>query len=182
VKIITVDLGTTTGWCVGDPAEIGPVPDWGCWRLAGTKDLNRSFLGLYNELGALVDRVRPRYVVYETPLTQSSRDSSRNVIDLHVGLAAVVRLTCLLCQVPPYEEAFATVRRLVIGRGGFPRPYRGNGKISPRTGKIVGDAKEEVRLWTESYGWGGIDDPDGRDAAVLYRYAQMISVKQQRAA
>lgn len=175
MRIVTLDLGTTTAWCCGDPTKIGAVPEWDYWRLAGAKFLDDSFLGLYNELSGLIDRERPKYVVYETPLTQSSRDSSRNVVDLLVGLAAVTRLTCLLSQVPVYEQTFAEARKLVLGRGGFPKPYRGQGRISAKTGKLVGDAKEEVRIWAEQYGWGSIDHPDARDAAVLFRFAQMIS-------
>jgi hypothetical protein len=175
VKIISLDLGTTTAWCLGDTRAIGIVPEWDYWTLAGAKFLDQSFLGLYNELSDLIDRTHPAYVVYESPLTQSSRDSSRNVVDLLVGLAAVTRLTCLLCQVPVYEEAFASARKLVIGRGAFPKPFRGQGRLNAKTGKITGDAKEEVRIWAENYGWGSIDHPDARDAAVLYRFAQMIS-------
>lgn len=175
MRIISLDLGTTTAWCRGDTAAIGVVPDWNYWTLAGAKRLDDSFLGLYNELSELIDKSRPAYVVYETPLTQSGRDSSRNVVDLLVGLAAITRLTCLLCQVPVYEQTFAEARKLVIGRGAFPKPFRGAGRISTRTGKLVGDAKEEVRIWAEQYGWGAIDHPDARDAAVLFRFAQMIS-------
>lgn len=175
MQIVSLDLGTTTAWCHGNTAAIGAVPAWGCWRLAGAKHLDDSFLGLYNELCDLIDRTRPTYVVYETPLTQSGRDSSRNVVDLLVGLAAVTRLTCLLSQVPVYEQTFAEARKLVVGRGGFPKPFRGAGRINAKTGKLIGDAKEEVRIWTEQYGWGSITDPDARDAAVLYRFAQMIS-------
>jgi Holliday junction resolvasome RuvABC endonuclease subunit len=175
MQIISLDLGTKTGWCAGDTGQIGVIPEWGCWQLAGARDLNSSFVGLYNELSDLIDRKRPKYVVYETPLTQSGRDSSRNVVDLLVGLAAVARLTCLLCQVEVYEQTFAEARKLVVGRGTFPKPFRGVGRISHKTGKLLGDAKEEVRLWIEQYGWGAIDDPDARDAAVLFRFAQMIS-------
>lgn len=175
--IISLDLGTITGWCVGELAKVGCAPDWGCWQLAGAKALDQSFLGLYNELTDLLDEFTPRYVVYESPLTQSGRDSSRNVVDLLVGLAAVTRLTCQLREkvIPVYEQPFSQVRQKVVGKGAFPRPFRGLGKISPRTGKLVGDAKEEVRIWCETYGWTGISEPNARDAAVLYRYAQMIS-------
>jgi hypothetical protein len=175
VQICSLDLGTTTAWCIGDIAAIGAVPQWGCWQLAGAKHLDESFLGIHNELGDLIERTRPGYVVYETPLTQSGRDSSRNVVDLLVGLAAITRLTCLLLQIPVYEQTFAEARKLVVGRGGFPKPFRGAGRINAKTGKLVGDAKEEVRLWTEQYGWGSITDPDARDAAVLFRFAQMLS-------
>jgi hypothetical protein len=174
MKIISLDLGTTTAWCIGDLLIAGPVPEWGCWRLAGASRLDQSFVGLYNELWDLVEATNPEYVVYETPLSQSTRDNSRNIVDLLVGLAAVTRLVCTLLSVPVYEQTFAEVRKLVIGKGTFPQPFRGHGKLSKRTGKLVGDAKEEVRLWTERYGWPEIDDPDARDAALLFRYAQMI--------
>ena len=175
--IVTLDLGTTTAWCRGDTTDLDSVPTWGCWKLAGAKDLDASFIGLHNEICDLIDTIRPAYLVYETPLTHSARDSSRNIVDLLVGLAAVTRLTARLCQVRAYEQGFAEARKLVVGRGTFQRPFRGQGKISPKTGKLIGDAKEEVRLWTEEYGWGAIDHPDARDAAVLFRYAQMISKK-----
>lgn len=174
MQIISLDLGTITAWCLGDPSRIGIIPDWGCWQLAGASHLDASFLGLYNELANLIETAQPAYVVYETPLTHSARDASRNIVDLLVGLAAVTRLTGTLCQVPVYEQTFAEARKLVVGRGTFAKPLRGVGKLSRKTGKIIGDAKEEVRLWIEQYGWGAIDHPDGRDAAVLFRYAQMI--------
>lgn len=183
MQILSLDLGTVSGWCAGDTKRIGEMPEWGCFELAGSKHLDRSFIGLFNELSTLIDRFAPGYVVYESPLTQSGRDASRNTVDLLVGLAAVTRLTCAIYQdanglqitVPCYEQTFGEARKLVLGRGAFPKPFRGSGKISPRTGKIVGDAKEEVRLWIEQYGWAAIDNPDARDAAVLFRYAQMIS-------
>lgn len=186
MKIITLDLGTISGWCAGDVNAIGPAPEWGCFQLAGAGYLDRSFVGLHNEIYSLLDRFHPAYVVYETPLTQSGRDKTRNTVDLLVGLAAVARLTCAIYQnaagvfrpVPCYEQTFGEVRKLVLGKGSFPKPYRGRGKISARTGEIVGDAKEEVQLWCEGYGWGAISNPDARDAAVLFRYAQMISRNQ----
>lgn len=177
MRVLTLDLGRMTGWCLGNTEQIGVAPDWGVWELAGAKALDASFLGLYNELTDKLDETRPRYVVYESPLTQSGRDSSRNIVDFLVGLPAVVRLTCQLREhvIPCYEQSFAEVRALVIGKGTFRKPFLGNGKINPKSGKVIGDAKEEVRIWTENYGWSGICDSDARDAAILYRYTQMIS-------
>jgi hypothetical protein len=171
-----IDLGTISAWVVGDPLAIGTIPTWGYWKLAGTRDLNASFVGLFNEVSDLLDEYHLSYVVYETPLAHLSRGTSRNVPDLMMGLAATTRLACSLREnpIPVYEQSFAEVRKLVIGKGSFPKPFMGLGKISKRTGKLVGDAKEEVRIWVERYGWGGIDQEDGRDAAVLFRYAQML--------
>jgi hypothetical protein len=174
VQIVSLDLGTITAWCRGETTQIGVVPEWDWWQLAGTVDLNGSFLGHYNELWELLENSPPAYVVYETPLSQAGRDASRSTVDLHIGLAAVTRLVCTLLDVPVYEQTFAETRKLVLGKGGFPKPMRGVGKISKRTGKLIGDAKEEVRLWVEQYGWGGIEQEDARDAAVLFRFAQMI--------
>lgn len=176
MKIGALDLGTISAWVVGDTKAIGTIPSWGYWKLAGTRDLNASFLGLFNEVSDLLDSNELAYVVYETPLAHLSRGTSRNVPDLMMGLAAITRLACCLRHkpVPVYEQTFAEVRKLVIGKGGFPKPLNGIGKISKRTGKMVGDAKEEVRIWVERYGWGAIDQEDGRDAAVLFRYAQML--------
>ena len=175
MRIVTLDLGTTTAWCRGDIDDGAMMPEWGCWKLSGANHLDNSFVGLHNEVGDLLDTYRPAYVVYETPLTHSKRDGSRNIVDLLVGLAAVTRLTCNLCYVRVFEQSFAEARKLVIGRGTFQKPFRGAGKINPKTGRIAGDAKEEVRLWAETFGWGSIDQPDARDAAVLYRYAQILS-------
>lgn len=175
MQIVSLDLGSITGWCRGDTAQIGAAPEWGWWKLDGVADLNNSFLGLYNELWDLIENQLPAYLVYETPLSQAGRDASRNTVDLHVGLAAVTRLTCTLLGVPVYEQTFAETRKLVLGKGGFPKPLRGVGKFSKKTGKLIGDAKEEVRLWIEHYGWGAINQEDARDAAVLFRFAQMIS-------
>lgn len=177
MKIIALDLGSVTAWCVGDTNTIGTVPAWGCWQLAGMNRLDESLLGLYNELWELFEAERPEYVVYESPLTRSARDSSRNIVDLLVGLAAVTRLVGAILTIPVYEQPFAEVRKKVVGKGAFPKPFRGRGKISRKTGKLIGDAKEEVRLWIESYGWAEIDDEDARDAAVLFRFAQMLTPK-----
>jgi Holliday junction resolvasome RuvABC endonuclease subunit len=179
MKIIALDLGTTTGWCAGETRHINSVPVWGCFKLAGAKDLNDSFIGLHNEISDLLQAHEPSYVVYESPLTRSGRDSSRNVVDLLVGLAAIARLTGTLEGIPVFEQSFAEVRKRVIGRGSFPKPFRGTGKLNPKTGKMMGDAKEEVQIWIEQYGWGQINQADARDAAVLYRYAQIISPNRQ---
>jgi hypothetical protein len=173
MKIIALDLATTTGFCVGDTRAIGAVPEWGWFTLAGVRDLNASFVGLYNELENLIERVKPNFVVYETPLSRANRLTARGTPDLLMGLAAVCRLVCQHNAVDVYEQPFSEVRKLVLGKGTFQKPLRGKGKI--RNGKLVGDTKEEVRAWLLEYGWGAITQGDAADAAVLFRYAQMIS-------
>jgi hypothetical protein len=170
MEILSLDLSTTTGFCVGDHAD-DATPDWGTWVLSGRNDLTGSFVGTYNEVERLLETRRPGLVVYETPLTRQGRGRS-GTTDLLVGLAAVTRLVCAQNEIPCYEQGFVEVRKAVIGRGTFAKPFRGRGKIAK--GKLVGDPKEEVEIWTRCHGWEDIAQPDARDAAVLFHYAQLL--------
>jgi Holliday junction resolvasome RuvABC endonuclease subunit len=169
--ILALDLATQTGWAFGAANAPAALPQWGCFRLAGTADLNASFVALHNELTRLCDRLCPDLVIYETPLSQAARDRTRNTVDLLIGLAAIARFTATILDIPIYEQTVAEVRKRVLGKGSFRKPLRGVGRPN-KQGVTTGDAKEEVRLWCEAWGWGSIEQADARDAAVLLRFAQ----------
>lgn len=167
--IIALDHGRRCGVAWGDPSL--SCPRAGTWAVPA-RDGRTQWLDHARNLRRLVAQSDgPHIVIFESPFARSNRPNSEAVFRLHLGLAAIVEMTCQALSIHCYEEPSSTARKAVLGKGTFARPFRGTGHVG-LFGKDKGDAKEEVRLWCESMGWQ-IDDDNARDAAVLWQYAKV---------
>lgn len=177
--IAALDLSLTTGWCVGAPLANAP-PAGGVWKLGKMRDKYGSRLG---EIGSslmrcvedLIAAHRPALVVFEAPIGKVQTTAR-----LFHSLGEAVEIACYEAGVPCREEAPHTVRKLVLGRGMFPKPMAGQGRMVLRTVKgekvreLRGDPKEEVMLWCRREGLAFVDD-NHADALLLHRYACILA-------
>lgn len=146
--ILTLDLSLTTGWAYGLASMGRPV--CGVWKLPGGGDNGRTYTALGNILADAIHLHQPALVVMEAPLIKQ-QTSAR----LLLGLAAHVESTCYRWEVPCREQSVMTVRKLVLGRGMFPK----------------GMAKAAVLAWCAEKAWP-VQDDNAADACVLWAYAR----------
>lgn len=175
--VLALDISSFTGWAYGSDAHT--LPSWGVWELSGIKNIAESCVGLANELIAAVRVLQPKRIVYEAPLTNAGHRVDPKIPFLLIGLAAHVESEAYRLSIPCRHYHSSEIRKLVLGLGNFSKPLHGKGKVrQPRDGgtaRLVGDAKEEVKLWTDRVGWASITNHNARDAAVLLRYELMYS-------
>lgn len=169
--LLALDHGRTVGaaWGTLDQRE----PHHACWTVPavhGLTNWDAHFDRIDRILTDAADDGVTLLVLYETPLTKSPSLTAQ-VIRVHVGMAAITEYAATTCGARPMEQGAGTARKVVLGRGTFPKPMRAPGKLNKR-GEIVGDVKAEVAAWCAEYGWD-IQQGDCRDAALLWRYGQI---------
>ena len=178
--IAALDLWLTTGWCVGAPLANAP-PIGGVWKLGKMRD--KAGIGRMGEIGSslmrcveeLIAAHKPALVVFEAPIGKAQTTAR-----LFHSLGAAVEIACFEAGVPCREEAPHTARKLVLGRGMFPKPMAGHGRMVLREVKgqkvheLRGDPKEEVMLWCRREGLAFVDD-NHADALALHRYACILA-------
>jgi hypothetical protein len=181
--ILTLDISLSTGWTYAHPADERNLAG-GVWKL-GTiyeKKTHAQQLGmlaraLLNHIETALYEYAPARVVFESPISKAQTTDR-----LLKYLCAAVEIACFDAGVRCFEVAAPTARALVLGRGTFQKPLRGQGKVVMRAprGKtekqsmVVGDAKEEVALWCQEFGYQPVDD-NHADSIVLWRYALAMS-------
>lgn len=157
--VLALDLSLRTGWAIGRPNE---KPRWGVWEL-GRPDQDgdgRRFSCLASSLEDAFAAFDPDEVIYEAPISRQ-QTSAR----LLIGLGAVVEMICSERSIRYCEEHVGTVRKEVIGRGGFRATEDASASMQ---------AKAAVAAWCTSQGWRVTDD-NSADALVLLRYRHVLA-------
>ena len=127
---VTLDRPHTTSWKV--PAGRDGVTRWSEHRTALT--------GILSRYCGVCDQTRPCWgararcergeaagsplVIYEAPMAHNRGVVAR----VHMGLAAVTEMVATDLGAEVFEEAAATVRKAVLGKGSFKRPLRAAGR------------------------------------------------------
>ena len=158
--VLALDLSLRCGWALGHPHE---KPLWGVWEL-GDPDRygdGRRFSCLAASLEDAIAVHNPDEVIYESPISRK-QTSAR----LLICLGGMVELVCYEKGVPYTEEHVATVRKAVIGRGGF---------RATDDATASQQAKAAVGAWCHSRGWR-VTDHNSADALVLLRYRHGLSL------
>ena len=181
--ILTFDISLSTGWTYGHPAEENNIAG-GVYALgkiynpkSHAQQLGMLARDLLNFTESLLYEFAPYRVVFESPISKAQTTDR-----LLKYLCAAVEIACHDAGVRCFEVGAPTARALVLGRGTFQKPLRGQGKTvlrAPRGKNIkvpmlVGDAKEEVALWCAEAGYQPVDHNHG-DSIVLWRYALAMS-------
>ena len=150
--VAALDLGVTTGWCVG---RAGGVPRWGAWRLAGAAAKSGArFCGLSNSISDLIVTHRPAFVLKEAPLRMAAA-SSELVRRSQFGLHATAEEACFRQDVEVAEAEADVIRKAIIGRSRWPKGT---------------DPKAEVMAWCNAHGYE-VRQPDAADAILAWLYA-----------
>ena len=155
--IFTLDLSSTTGWCLAEP---GCRPIWGVWFLPTIGGEGARFAALENEIGAALALHDPRTMVIEAPLPlpafvhrkESGEDwqTSAASIRQQLGLRAIAYSEGYRASVKVVEVDVYTVRMEVLGTGRVPK----------------GEAKMRVLQHCQRNGWA-VTDHNAGDAIML---------------
>jgi Holliday junction resolvasome RuvABC endonuclease subunit len=152
MRILALDLATTTGWAVGG----GNVKvRHGTLRLHAS-----SLVGIGGICAELIDRVadlvvahEPNRVIFEAPMMIGGR--SAHTARVLIGLSVAVEIFCYRRSIPCTEERVDTVRSAVLGRARF------GGRD---------EAKLAVMKWAGLVGYKPANDNEA-DALALLDYA-----------
>jgi hypothetical protein len=172
---IALDHGRNVGCAFGWLEPIGRQPFSKAWSVPAIGGVTQWKVHTSNLRAIIQATERPagsRFVIcYESPLTNTSRTNGK-ILRLHVGLAAMTEYLGQHFGAEVSEQDSGEVRKLVLGRGTFAKPMRAAPRLN-KCGKPVGDPKAEVEAWHRERGWA-IDSEHARDAAVIWRYCQML--------
>ncbi|HTI81806.1 MAG TPA: hypothetical protein VL614_15260 [Acetobacteraceae bacterium] len=182
--ILALDISLSTGWALGHPHS-NDKPAGGVWKLGTMKDragnLQLGYLGscMMNQVETVLYSHAPVRVVFESPVSKAQTTDR-----LLKYLCGAVEIACFEAGVPCFEVGAPTARAMVLGRGTFPRPWKGEGKWVMRKVRgsktdekqkvLVGDAKQEVGIWCQEQGLNPTDD-NHADALLLLRYACIMA-------
>lgn len=153
--VLTLDLASTTGWCLG---RLGEPPRYGAWFL-GSGTYGRRFAVLADRLAKILDGPeRPNEIVFESPMNRQQKTAA--VARVLLGCVAMTEYVAERFAVRISEEHVGKTRRIVLGQGGF------------RRGE---DTKAAVDRLCQMHGWH-IPQDDARDAFVLWQHVQLVRV------
>ncbi len=149
--VFALDLSTHTGWAYGHRDDDRPIG--GVWELGSMANLGRVGVCLENELGDALDLLKPRVVIFESPLPARAQTHEKTA-RLLLGCPLLVEAECYRHDIPTVVEASVEeVRKAILGRSRFPRD----------------EVKQVVRTWCREQGWPFSND-NLCDAALLWRY------------
>jgi hypothetical protein len=149
--ILTLDLATTTGWCIG---VLGSPPVYGSVLLIGASRAARYAALLdWLDAAAAVHGVPSDIIVEAAVIHGAGQDRAR----LALGLLAHIELWGWDQGCRVLDEMPATTRKEMLGRGSFP----------------AGTAKSHVMAWCREHGYRPGDD-NAADALLLWCRVQAV--------
>lgn len=158
--VLTLDLATTTGWCLG---RLGEQPQYGAWALGNDAWTNR-YQRLADSIVSKVEAAERRgapitRIYYEAPLPRAQRDV--NVAALAFGLAAITVYVAGRLHIHHEARHVGKARAAVLGTSRFAKGP--DGKV---------DVKAEVDRLCRLQGWA-IGQADARDAFVVWKFVEL---------
>lgn len=155
MKILALDLSTTTGWACGEP---GANPTHGTLRLPKTdKDIGAYAVAFTNLLGPLLDEHEPDRVCFESPIKPVV--TSIYALRKTTGLAYHTEFICKIRGIPCSETPMQTARSTL----GCTWPKRGLTRKQRRD-----HWKAEVMRLCRAMGWEPRDDNEADALCVWY--------------
>lgn len=152
--VLALDLATNTGWCVGRPGE---RPHFGEWDLYVKGSHGARFAALHDRLCDAIQVHQPKEIIFEAALPRGSNQKGVNAGRLLLGFCAVVELVAFDHRIPALEEPVQSTRKVVLGKGTFPKD----------------EAKPHVARWCVANGFGD-PGPDAADALVLWKHVEIL--------
>lgn len=146
-KILSLDLATQSGFCVGAPDN--PNPEFGEFLIPPTSDDVGTFgLTFAGWLKPLIDQHKPELIIFEAPiLPQKTTPITARKLMLLAGLTEMMaRHRKITCR----EGRASTVKKFFAGKGNA--------------------QKADTRAMAKRYGWN-VKSDDAADACALWAYA-----------
>ena len=124
--ILGLDLATSTGICYGDGASIPVVY---AKRMPSTgKDVGAFLVDFWMHLDPLLEKIKPRVVVFEAPIFPAAKvdketgellTGAQNIHTMRklMGLAGLVEMACAFRAIDCREVALSTVKKELGGHG-----------------------------------------------------------------
>lgn len=153
--VLALDLGTCTGWCAG---KLGERPRFGQLNLASQEYVVRA-AKLRNWMDAW-EALNGRFtaIAVEAPLIAGQK--SQAALAVTMALYWTLALWAYDAEIPLAETASQTARKMVIGRGTFPR----------------GEAKDHVMAFCRTAGYEIGEQHNAADALVLWLSVQQATL------
>lgn len=153
-KILTLDLATELGWCLGRP---GDEPRWGAFRLPKTgKDAGAFGAAFHRWLYPFLKEELPELVVFEAPLQGGFGQSTFATKYKLQGLCFNAETLCRLMNIRVYQVDAGTWKSAIIGTNRFnkqSKPYPPIEACAQRGFRISNDNEADaVCLWLYTLG------------------------------
>lgn len=120
MKVVGLDIATTTGVCLG---HAGQAPEFFSRDLGHGQPHQLRFANILRLTHELVSDHGVEFIGIEAPIMNSKRDS-RQKLELLYGLIASVRGWAELKKIPCQTFEIRTLDKTFIGHAGFPRDDR----------------------------------------------------------
>lgn len=119
MRLLALDIATTTGYCAGSPGE---TPRFGSFTLPRAFDpdeLGRRGAAFSNWLNDLITVERPTHIVFEAPIPPRGGNVTTNIytVRLLLGLAFTAETIAYLREIDCQEAHIQTVRKAFTGSG-----------------------------------------------------------------
>lgn len=149
-RLLTLDLATNTGFCVGSPDN--PNPTFGSFRIPPTgDDVGKFGLTFRGWIAELFDWHQPDFVVFEMPILPQK--TNLMTVRKLTGLAMLTEMECRQRKVSVREGRASSVKKFFTGSG--------------KAGKL------DTMAICRRYGWN-VKTDDEADACALWAYSVSI--------
>lgn len=146
-RLLTLDLATNSGFCVGAPDN--PNPDFGNFKIPPTgDDVGRFGVIFHDWLTNLIDWHQPDFVVFEMPILP--KQTNLMTVRKLTGLAMLTEMECRRRKLPVREARASSVKKFFTGSG--------------KAGKL------DTMAICRRYGWN-VKTDDEADACALWAYS-----------
>lgn len=149
-KILTLDLATEIGWCLGRPGE---EPRWGVFRLpkgTGVK-VGQYGAAFHRWLYPLLKAEQPELVAFEAPMQGGFGQSTFATKHKLGGLCFYAETLCALVNIPAYQVDAGTWKAAVCGNGRINKdmkPYPPTESLAQRGWDVQNhNAADAVCIW-----------------------------------
>lgn len=161
-RILTLDLGTVSGWYFQQPGA-NTTPQAGVWRLPKTGDRIGEYVAAFEDrLMMAVTEHAPSVIAFEQPILPSAyiNEKGRPALNTNIttlrklyGIAAVVERGAYRAGVRCFEAPVPTIKKALTGSGRAEKPQMENAYESAHPdGWPLGVKRSERNHVADAYG------------------------------